>query len=211
MSERLVIVDYGMGNLRSVQKAFERIGKNAIVTSAPSDLDSAFKIILPGVGAFQDAMDELDKRGLIEPLIKNIKSGKPFLGICLGMQLLFFKSFEDGEHKGLGLISGDVIRFNNDTYLERRLKIPHIGWNRVKFTKHDVPLFKNIPDESYMYFVHSYYVCPEDRRIVIGETEYGASFPSVVWKDNILATQFHPEKSQKTGLDLLRNFTEIRC
>ena len=217
MSETLAIVDYGMGNLRSVQKAFVKIGKNAIITSTPSDLYSAHKIILPGVGAFKDAMTELDKRSLIEPIIKNIQSGKLFLGICLGLQLLFSKSFEDGEHKGLSILKGNVIKFSNENTFktERKLKIPHVGWNKVKFTNQDVhqdvPLLKNIPDESYMYFVHSYYVCPDQNNIIMGKTDYGINFTSIVWKDNIFATQFHPEKSQKTGLDILRNFTKIKC
>ena len=213
MTETIAIIDYGMGNLRSVQKAFEKIGSNAIITSTPSDLSSAHKIILPGVGAFKDAMHELDKRGLVEPIKKNIQSGKPFLGICLGLQLLFYESFEDGEHKGLGILSGNVIKFTNDNTPDPdcKLKIPHMGWNKVKFTKQDAPLLSDVPDESYMYFVHSYYVCPEQNNIIIGETDYGVNFTSVVQKDNIFATQFHPEKSQKAGLDILRNFTRIKC
>ena len=208
MSEVIAIVDYGMGNLRSVQKAFEKIEKNAVITSNPSELNSADKIVLPGVGAFKDAMEELDNRGLIDSIKKNVKSGKLFLGICLGLQLLFSKSFEDGEHEGLSLFPGSVIKFDNKK-LEEKLKIPHMGWNRVKFKESSIPVFKNMPDESYMYFVHSYYVWPEERDIIIGETDYGIKFPSVVWKDNIYATQFHPEKSQKTGLEFLRNFSEI--
>ncbi|MGR3176748.1 MAG: imidazole glycerol phosphate synthase subunit HisH [Candidatus Anammoxibacter sp.] len=213
MSETLAIIDYGMGNLRSVQKAFQRIGKNAIITSTPADLYSAHKIILPGVGAFKDAMFELDKRNLIEPIRKNIQSGKLFLGICLGLQLLFSKSFEDGEHKGLNILTGNVIKFSNENIHkpERKLKIPHMGWNKVKFPCQGVPLLENIPDESYMYFVHSYYVCPEQNDIIIGKTDYGINFTSMVWKDNVFATQFHPEKSQQTGLDILRNFTEMKC
>ena len=221
MSQKIAIVDYEMGNLRSVQKAFEKIGINAFITSKPSDLDSADKIVLPGVGAFQDAMDELNKKALIDPIIKSIKSGKLFLGICLGLQLLFDKSFEDGEHDGLGLISGEVVKFkNNDEFinnnnsgenrLNTKLKIPHMGWNRVCFTRDDIPIFRNIPDKSYMYFVHSYYICPKDVNIVIGLTDYGIDFPSVIAKDNIFAMQFHPEKSQKTGLDLLKNFGELK-
>ncbi|MGR3219744.1 MAG: imidazole glycerol phosphate synthase subunit HisH [Candidatus Anammoxibacter sp.] len=213
MSETLAIVDYGMGNLRSVQKAFLRIGKNAIITSTPSDLYSAHKIILPGVGAFKDAMAELDRRNLVEPIRKNIKSGKFFLGICLGLQLLFSKSFEDGEHEGLNILTGDVKKFSNENTpaIEPKLKIPHMGWNKVKFRNQDVPFLKNIPDESYMYFVHSYYVCPDQNNIIVGKTEYGINFTSIVIKDNIFATQFHPEKSHETGLDILRNFARIKC
>ena len=208
MSEVIAIIDYGMGNLRSVQKAFEKIGKNAVITSDPFELDSASKIVLPGVGAFKDAMEELDKRGLIDSIKKNVKSGKSFLGICLGLQLLFSKSFEDGDHEGLSLFPGSVIKFDNK-FLKDKLKIPHMGWNSVKFTGSNIPVFKNMPDESYMYFVHSYYVWPDEKSIIIGETDYGITFPSVVWKDNIYVTQFHSEKSQKIGLDFLRNFSEI--
>ncbi|MGR3318667.1 MAG: imidazole glycerol phosphate synthase subunit HisH [Candidatus Anammoxibacter sp.] len=212
MPKTLAIVDYGMGNLRSVQKAFEKIGEYAIITSNPADLDSAHKIILPGVGAFKDAMNELDKRNLAESIKKNIRSGKPFLGICLGLQLLFSVSFEDGEHKGLNVLQGNVIKFSNDnnSNLEQKLKIPHMGWNKVKFRDREIPLLKNVPDESYMYFVHSYYVSPEQSSSIAGETDYGVNFTSIVCKDNIFATQFHPEKSQKTGLDILRNFTRIK-
>ena len=208
MSEVIAIIDYGMGNLRSVEKAFEKIGKDAVITSDPFELDSAGKIVLPGVGAFKDAMVELDKRGLIDSIKKNVKSGKLFLGICLGLQLLFSKSFEDGECEGLSLFPGSVIKFDNKN-LKDKLKIPHMGWNRVKFTGSSIPVFKDMPDDSYMYFVHSYYVWPDEKNIIIGETDYGITFPSVVWKDNIYATQFHPEKSQKIGLDFLRNFSEI--
>ena len=212
MSEIMAIIDYGMGNLRCVQKAFEKIGINAIITSNPSDLHSAHKIILPGVGAFQDAMDELDKRGLVDSIKKNIKSGKLFLGICLGLQLLFYKSFEDGEHEGLCLLSGDVIKFDDRLFEKNiRLKIPHMGWNKVKFINGNNALFKNVPDESYMYFVHSYFVSPKNSNIIIGKTDYGIYFPSIICKDNIFATQFHPEKSQKVGLDFLKNFSEIKC
>lgn len=208
------IVDYGMGNLRSVQKAFEKIGTNAVITSSPEVLDSAEKIILPGVGAFEDAMHELEERDLIEPLMKNINSGKLFLGICLGLHLLFNRSFENGEHKGLGLISGDVVKFKNNknsgTGEQLKLKIPHMGWNRISFVNKDDRLFNNIPDETYMYFVHSYYVAPDDDSVVIGKTDYGFDFPSIVCKDNVFATQFHPEKSQNNGLQLLKNFVEMK-
>ncbi len=209
------IVDYGMGNLRSVQKAFEKIGTNAVITESSKDLDSAEKIILPGVGAFQDAIDELQKRELVEPLLRNIKKGKLFLGICLGLHLLFDKSYEDGEHEGLGLIPGNVVKFTNrDSEIndkKERLKIPHMGWNRVCFQQKDNFIFKDIPDETYMYFVHSYYVSPVDSSVVIGRTDYGLDFASIVCKDNIYATQFHPEKSHERGLQLLKNFVEMKC
>lgn len=217
----IAIIDYEMGNLRSVQKAFERLGKKAVVTSRADDLNMADKIVLPGVGAFQDAMHELDKKGLIEPIVANIKAGKPFLGICLGLQLLFSKGFEDGEHKGLDIIPGCVTRFfdGKDNRLSEgqtpdgktRLKIPHMGWNRIDFTLQDVPILKDISSGAYMYFVHSYYACPEDRNIIAAETDYGIAFPSLIWKDNVFATQFHPEKSQTNGLHLLKNFAGLRC
>lgn len=210
MSKMYAIVDYGMGNLRSVQKAFEKIGTEALITSSSVDLDSAEKIILPGVGAFQDAMHELEEKELIEPLLKNIKKGKLFLGICLGLQLLFDESFEDGEHKGLGLIPGKVVKFRNEKKLER-LKIPHMGWNSVSFVDKNNLLFNDLQDETFMYFVHSYYVSPIENDVVIGKTDYGFDFPSIVCKDNIFATQFHPEKSQNGGLQLLKNFVEMKC
>ncbi len=212
MSNTIAIIDYGMGNLRSVQKAFEKIGVSAIVTSDPKELDSAGKIVFPGVGAFQDAMDELQKMNLLQSIVNNIEKGKLFLGICLGLQLLFSKSFEDGEHEGLGIINGDVIRFNNNLNTSgdnEKLKIPHMGWNVVNFEDSASPLFENVSNNSYMYFVHSYYVSPDNNDVVIGKTDYGIDFPSVVCKDNVYATQFHPEKSQDAGLQILKNFSKL--
>lgn len=215
----IAIVDYGMGNLRSMQKAFERVGATAIITSKASDLDTANKLVVPGVGAFQDAMYELEKRELITAIINNINAGKLFLGVCLGLQLLFSKSFEDGEHTGLGIFAGCVKRFsfgkhndiNQPSAVEAGLKIPHMGWNRIRFLAQDVPVLKDISDGSHMYFLHSYYAWPEDSSIIAVETDYGISFPSLVWKDNIFAAQFHPEKSQANGLQLLRNFVALKC
>ena len=196
----IAIVDYGMGNLRSVQKAVERVGFCATLVHSAEELDGAEKLILPGVGAFADAMKGLEERGLVGPIIQHIKQGHPFLGICLGLQLLFSASTEDGLHKGLGIIPGRVLRF-----AQNGLKVPHMGWNQVSFLR-DVPLARGIPQGAYMYFVHSYYVCPEDPEVIAATTDYGINFASFVWKDNIFATQFHPEKSQSVGLALLRNF-----
>lgn len=199
----IAIVDYGMGNLRSVQKAVERVGFGATLVKNPEELEEVEKLILPGVGAFADAMRGLEERGLVEPIIQHIEQGRPFLGICLGLQLLFSESTEDGLHSGLNIIPGKVLRF-----AQNGLKVPHIGWNQVSFLR-DVPLARGIPQGSYMYFVHSYYVCPEDPGVVAGTTEYGTTFTSLIWKDNIFAAQFHPEKSQAVGLAILRNFATL--
>lgn len=216
----IAIIDYGMGNLRSVQKAFEKLGFDAKITDNPDDLNNAEKLVLPGVGAFKDAKDGLEQRGLIEPILKGIHSGKPFLGICLGLQLLFTKSMENGEHDGLNLIPGKVIRFGRTgmpvcnyggtdiPVCPTTIKIPHMGWNQI-FLKKDVPILKGIPSDTYMYFVHSYYVCPEEETDIATETDYGTRFTSMVWRKNIFATQFHPEKSQKHGLTILKNFAEL--
>lgn len=204
----IAIIDYGMGNLRSVQKAFEKLGFNAKITDNPDDLSNAEKLILPGVGAFKDARDGLEQKGLIEPILKGIRSGKPFLGICLGLQLLFTKSMENGEHDGLNLIPGKVIRFGRTDIPVCPIKIPHMGWNQISL-KRDVPILKGVPSDTYMYFVHSYYVCPEEEADIATETDYGIRFTSMVWRKNIFATQFHPEKSQKHGLTILKNFANL--
>ncbi|MDE2217024.1 MAG: imidazole glycerol phosphate synthase subunit HisH [Planctomycetota bacterium] len=206
----IVIVDYGMGNLRSVEKGFERFGFDVKVTDHPREVENADKLVLPGVGAFQDAMEGLRQRGLIEPLKEWIQSGKPFLGICLGLQLLFSKSYEDGEHAGLGIIPGTVVRFEfSENEINGRLKIPHMGWNQIIFQKKDNPILKNVSPNAYMYFVHSYYVCPEDESVIATETEYGVRFASMIWHKNIFATQFHPEKSQQYGLSIIKNFGSL--
>lgn len=200
----IAIVDYGMGNLRSVQKAIEKVGFDTVLVDSPDDLEGVEKIVLPGVGSFRDAMDGLRERGLTEPVLRHIKEGRPYLGICLGLQILFTESMEDGPTKGLDVISGRVVRFKKDG-----LKIPHMGWNQVSFCNTDMPIARGIPQNTYMYFVHSYYVCPDDPNVVAAVTEYGRQFPSVIWKNNIFATQFHPEKSQTNGLSLLKNFASM--
>jgi len=206
----LVIVDYGMGNLRSVAKAFEHLGLPAKISSVPADIARADRLVLPGVGAFSDAMAALTSRSLDEPILSFIASGKPFLGICLGLQLLFSTSYEDGTHQGLGVWPGQCVRFDfSDHPQAAGLKIPHMGWNTLA-GQNDCPLLTGIPDSSYVYFVHSYYVVPDEKKITATITEYGpVSFTSAAWKDNVFATQFHPEKSQRVGLKMLQNFIEF--
>jgi imidazole glycerol-phosphate synthase subunit HisH len=199
----IAIIDYQMGNLRSVQKAFEKVGYSAAITSSPEDLARAEKIVLPGVGAFGDAMAELKRRGLIEPIRDAIDRGKPFLGICLGLQLLFDKGYEGGEFDGLGVLRGKVVRFD----LPAGLKVPHMGWNRGTFKRRS-PLLAGIEDGAHFYFVHSYVAQPADAGVIAIEADYGGSFCAAVWQDNVFATQFHPEKSQADGLRLLKNFAE---
>jgi glutamine amidotransferase len=199
----VVVIDYGMGNLHSVGKALEEVGAKVKISSRPNDILGADKLVLPGVGAFKEAMQELKKRNLIEPITQYIKKGRLFLGLCLGLQLLFEESEEGGKVKGLGVLNGQVKKFSS------RLKIPHMGWNEIRKKKTNCPLLENIPDKSYMYFVHSYYVAPVDKSIIAAATNYGIDFTSVVWKDNICAFQGHPEKSQKLGLKILENFVRL--
>jgi len=205
---RLVIIDYGMGNLRSVQKAVERVGFSAPITDDPEAVRTADRIILPGVGAFADAIACLRQKGLVEPIIEFIRRGRPFLGICLGLQMLFGESFEDGRHAGLGILRGTVERFDPNPPGGVRIKVPHMGWNRIRI-RGAAPVLDGVPDGSHMYFVHSYYVKPADPSVIATETDYGVPFTSMVWKDNLFATQFHPEKSQAHGLRLLLNFCRI--
>ena len=200
----IAIVDYRMGNLRSVQKGFERVGQQAVVTDDPRVLDRAGKIVLPGVGAFQDAMAELRRRDLIEPIRAGIEAGKPFLGICLGLQLLFDVSYEDGEHEGLGVVPGKVVRFD----VPAEYKVPHMGWNQARIVRR-APLLEGIPDGAYFYFVHSYYVLPREKEVVAVEADYPDPFCAMIWRENLFATQFHPEKSQADGLRILKNFAEL--
>lgn len=199
----ILVVDYGMGNLRSVSKAFEKLGFDVVVSSEPADLKRASKLVVPGVGAFRDAIEELRRRRLIEPIMKCIEREVPYLGICLGYQLLFEESTEGGRWNGMGVVKGKVVRFPL-SFKEKGLKVPHIGWNRAWF-KRPSPLFEGIESGSYFYFVHSYYPEPEENA-VIAETEYGLRFASAVQKGSLFATQFHPEKSQELGLRVIRNF-----
>lgn len=201
----IAIIDYGMGNLRSVSKAFEAVGHRPVVTRDVTTIENASHVVLPGVGAFGDCMANLGRYDLVEPIRSTIQSGKPFLGICLGLQLLFTESEEFGLHKGLGIISGRVRRFTADTQQAMGLKIPHMGWNQVNFQR-PCPLFKGIADGAHWYFVHSYFVDPSDRQIAATTTTYGVPFVSSIWRDNVVGCQFHPEKSQTVGLQLIRNF-----
>jgi glutamine amidotransferase len=200
----ITIVDYGMGNLRSVQKAFEKLGFEANVTADSNAVSRAEKLVLPGVGAFADAMVGLRERQLIQPIREFIESGRPFLGICLGLQLLFEVSYEDGEHEGLGILRGEVLRFS----VNAGLKVPHMGWNQLRMCR-PAAIVDGIADGSFVYFVHSYYVAPADVAITTAETDYPEPFTSIVSRDNLFATQFHPEKSQQVGLRLLRNFASL--
>lgn len=199
----VTIIDYGMGNLRSVQKAFERIGESAVITTDPVEIASARRLILPGVGAFRDAIAAIHRAGLVSVIRDHIAADRPFLGICLGLQLLFDASEEDGSHEGLGVIPGNVRRFD----LPPEFKIPHMGWNQLETPLHQSgTLFENLSQSPWFYFVHSYHVVPADDSWIAATTHYGYSFVSVVSKGNVMATQFHPEKSQSSGMQLLRNF-----
>jgi glutamine amidotransferase len=200
----ITIVDYGMGNLRSVQKGFEKVGAEARITDQPDAVAHADKLVLPGVGAFADAMAGLRARGLVDPILQHIRLDRPFLGICLGLQMLFAKSYEDGEHEGLGVLDGEVVRFAQ----RDDLKVPHMGWNQLRVRRR-APVLENIADGSHVYFVHSYYVVCRDPELVATETDYAGPFASSVWRGNLFATQFHPEKSQSVGLSLLRNFASL--
>ena len=200
----VVVVDYGMGNLRSVQKGFEKVGSRAVISRDPEEVTNADRLVLPGVGAFPECMKNLGRFNLIEPVVEFVKSGRPFLGICLGLQLLFDESEEFGRHEGLKLIPGKVKAFDR----AMGLKIPHMGWNQVRFSKRG-QLFEGIEDSSFFYFVHSYYVVPDEASDIAGESDYGIQFTCAVSRDNIFAVQFHPEKSQEIGLRVLKNFAGL--
>ncbi len=230
----IAIIDYGMGNLRSVSKGFEKVGHTAVIARDPATISNASHVVLPGVGAFKDCMMNLEKYGLIDSVYKAIESGKPFLGICLGLQLLFDESEEFGTHKGLGIIKGKVVKFSDDMTEKQqlstdkkkptvtlrttdviddqedkiKLKIPHMGWNNINI-KQSPPVLDGIENDSFFYFVHSYYVVPEDEKVTATTTTYGIEFTSSIWKDNIFASQFHPEKSQSLGLKILNNFGNL--
>lgn len=204
----IAIIDYGAGNLRSVAKAFAHLGYQAIVTDKASDVERADAVVLPGVGAAGDTMRSLTERHLSAPIKGIISAGKPFFGVCLGLQVLLDDSEEDGWQVCLGVIPGTVRRLAAYAVPGQpgtRLKVPHMGWNEVR-QRQQHPLFAGIPDGTHFYFVHSYYVAPQDRAVVAGETEYGASFCSVVIRDRLVATQFHPEKSGAWGLRMYDNF-----
>jgi glutamine amidotransferase len=207
----IAIVDSGIANLRSVEKAFARLGAAAEIVEDPARLPEAHGVVLPGVGAFADGIAKLTRNGFVEPLARAIQAGKPLLGICLGLHFLFSESEEFGRHPGLNLLAGRVRRFTDapDPWLSGgRLKIPHMGWNRVRIER-PAPILRGLPEEPHFYFVHSYYVEPADRAVVAGTTDYGLRFTSVIWRDNLFATQFHPEKSQAAGLKLLENFAGL--
>ncbi len=198
----IVIIDYGMGNLRSVQKALERVGAKAIVSDNPLMIHRAQKVVLPGVGAIQPAMERLQQKGLIGAIRQSVEEKKPFLGICLGLQLLFEKSDEGGNVCGLGILKGCVRRFQEG-------KIPHMGWNQIAIKNLDSPLFEGIQTNSFVYFCHSYYVEPTEKSTIATITQYSQEFVSAVSISNIFGVQFHPEKSQNVGLKILKNFVEM--
>lgn len=198
------IIDYGMGNLRSVQKAFEKLGVAAEICNTPEQLSQAEKLVLPGVGAFRDAIHELTRLEMVAPLKDYLAADKPLLGICLGLQLLFDVSYEDGEWEGLGVLPGRVVRFPET----EGLKVPHMGWNQLRRIGQP-RLLEEIPENAYFYFVHSYYVTADQSGVIATETEHGVSFVSMVERGRLFATQFHPEKSQHHGLQLLKNFAEL--
>ncbi|WP_457743419.1 imidazole glycerol phosphate synthase subunit HisH [Sulfurimonas sp.] len=202
----IAIIDYNMGNLASVKNAFAKLGKETTVESDPVKFKEYDKLVLPGVGAFGDAMEHLQERNMIEAIKEFAASSKPMLGICLGMQLLFESSQEFGDHKGLGLIKGNVVKFDSSKF-DEPLKIPHMGWNRMFTKKH--PLFTNLDDEHYLYFVHTYHVKCDNSDDIIGETYYGYKFTSAVAHGNIMGIQPHPEKSQDNGLKILQNFINL--
>ncbi len=198
------MIDYGMGNLRSVSKALEAAGGRVVLSSDPAELKKLPALVLPGVGAFEHGMRNLRERGLAELVNAAVKEGKPFLGICLGLQLLFSESEEHGLHRGLDLVPGRVKKFSGG------VKVPHMGWNNVnsKLKTQNSKLFDGIPDGSYFYFVHSYHVIPEEKAVIAGTTEYGGEFVSAIVRGNLCGVQFHPEKSTKLGLRVLKNFLE---
>ncbi len=198
---KITIIDYGLGNLRSVEKAVEKVGGMPQISRNIKDIEEADGIILPGVGAFRDAQANI--MGLKSSLLEQVNAGKPLLGICLGLQLLFTKSTEGGTFRGLDIIKGKVIRF------QEGLKVPHMGWNTLNIIDGDCPLIENVRSKPYVYFVHSYYGVAENEEDIVAETDYGITFPSIVFKENVFATQFHPEKSGLTGLRIISNFVGI--
>ncbi|MFQ5428140.1 MAG: imidazole glycerol phosphate synthase subunit HisH [Thermodesulfobacteriota bacterium] len=208
----IAVIDYDMGNLRSVANALKSLGADVMVTRQRSVIESASHVVLPGVGAFKDCISNLIDFGLVDPVLKSIETGKPFLGICLGLQVLFEEGLEFGSYKGLGILKGQVVRFNDHMAGSdgTPLKIPHMGWNDIKIEKESA-LLKGIPEGSYFYFVHSYCARPSEPEAVnLTTTEYGVRFTSAIEVDNIMALQFHPEKSQRLGLKILKNFMDLK-
>lgn len=206
MMPLITLIDYGSGNLRSVEKALLKVGADVRVVKSPAEMTDARAVVLPGVGAFDDCVQALEKQDLLRAVRRFIGTGRPFLGICVGYQALFERSEEFNScAAGLGVFQGKVVRFS----ARNGVKIPQIGWNQIDITKADCPLYRGIESGSYVYFVHSFFPQPVDETIVATRTHYGDAFASSVWKDNVFATQFHPEKSQKVGLQLLKNFVEL--
>ena len=202
----IALLDYGSGNLRSVHKSLLKVGANVRIAQRPDEIGDARSMVLPGVGAFDDCINALRKQELLEAARDFIQTGKPFLGICVGYQALFERSEEFNScAAGLGLFQGSVVRFTE----KPGLKIPQIGWNQIEIVQTDCPLYRDIPSGGYVYFVHSFFPQPLDKSIIATRTNYGGTFASSIWRDNIYATQFHPEKSQKVGLQLLKNFVEL--
>jgi glutamine amidotransferase len=199
----ILIVDYGMANLRSVQKALERVGHHAEISGDPDRVAQADKVVLPGVGAFRDAIARVRETHLDEPILAHLQSGKPFFGICLGLHLLFTRSYEDGTYDGLNVFPGEVVRFAD----QPGLKVPHMGWNQLRVRRAAPPL-TGLPEGASVYFVHSYHAVPSDPHLIATETDYPTPFVSAIWHENVFATQFHPEKSQAVGLEMLRRFAE---
>lgn len=200
----IAIIDYGMGNIHSVAKAIQVCGGRAQVTNKKSDIKSCDKIVLPGVGAFDDALAELEKQDLAVVIKEQINGGKPFLGICLGMQILFESSQEAKNNKGLGILKGEVVKFN----VKFGQKVPHMGWNDLNITADNCPLLHGINKNSQVYFCHSYYPDPADKAVIAATCDYGPEFSCVVWKANVYGVQFHPEKSQAIGLKIMKNFVD---
>ncbi len=203
---KIAIIDYGMGNIHSVAKAVALFGAKPVITNKKSEINSCAKIMLPGVGAFDEAMFELERQDLVSVIKEQINQKKPFLGICLGLQLLFESSQEAKIKKGLGILGGEVIKF----IAGDNLKVPHMGWNDLKIAAGDCPLLDGVTDNLKVYFCHSYYPKPADESVIAAICDYGAKFACVLWKDNLYGTQFHPEKSQETGLKMIKNFVQ-RC
>ncbi len=197
---KVAVINYGVGNLRSLQRGLEKSGAEVLITNSPSDLAKSDATVLPGVGAFAEAMKNLSP--LSDALLRSVRGGKPLLGICLGLQLLFTRSYEGGLKNGLNLIQGEIVK------LPDTVKTPHIGWNTIQIMKPN-QLVENVQNNSFMYFVHTYFPQPSEQRGVVAYTEYGVKFPSIIAKENLFATQFHPEKSSKAGLTILKNFVKI--